>query len=244
MQRLGDVIVLDLPVTLMDRPTVIHPVALAGPDHTLTLVDTGLPGQLEAITAELAQAGYALGQVRRVIVTHHDLDHIGSLEDVVRATNAEVYALDAEVPFITGERRAQKLPSAEQAQAMLQDPNLNPTMRAMLTRDPVRVSVQRRLQDGDLLPGGVRVIATPGHTLGHLSLLVPGGNILISGDALTSQDGALGGPMPRATPDLQTAHASVRRLAQEDVQTIVTYHGGVVSDNASGQLRALAARLD
>ena len=34
-----------------------------------------------------------------------------------------------------------------------------------------------------------------------------------------------------------------RRLAQEDVQTIVTYHGGVVSDDAGGQLRALAASL-
>ena len=244
MRRLGDVIVLDLPATLMDGPALIHPVALAGPDHTLTLVDAGLPGMLDAITAELAQAGYALGQVRRVVVTHHDLDHIGSLEDVVRATGAEVYALEDEVPYVTGERRAQKLPSPEQAQVMLQDPQLSPTMRAMLTREPVRVSVQRRLQDGDLLPGGVRVIATPGHSTGHLSLLVPGGNILISGDALTSQDGTLSGPLPRATPDLARAHDSVRRLAQEDVQTIVTYHGGVVSGDAGGQLRALAARLD
>ncbi|ALW89163.1 MBL fold metallo-hydrolase [Deinococcus actinosclerus] len=243
MQRLGDVIVLDLPATLLDGPTLIHPVALAGPDHTLTLVDTGLPGMLEAITAELAQAGYALGQVRRVVVTHHDLDHIGSLEDIVRATGAEVYALEDEVPYVTGARRAQKLPSPEQAQAMLGDPQLSAPLRAMLTRDPVRVPVQRPLRDGDQLPGGVRVIATPGHTPGHLSLLVPGGRTLISGDALTSQGGQLSGPLPRATPDLPAAHASVRRLAQEDVQTIVTYHGGVVSDDAGGQLRALAASL-
>lgn len=49
--------------------------------------------------------------------------------------------------------------------------------------------------------------------------------------------------MPGASPDLPRAHASVRRLAQEDVQTIVTYHGGPGSDAAGGQLRALAACL-
>ncbi|MCD0163444.1 MBL fold metallo-hydrolase [Deinococcus sp. 6YEL10] len=244
MKRLGDVIVLELPATLMGTPSVIHPVALVGPDHILTLVDTGLPGMLDAIISELHAADFTLGQVQRVIVTHHDLDHIGSLDAVVHATGAEVWALEPEVPYVTGERRAQKLPSPEQAQAILADPDLNPTTRAMLTREPTRVPVSRALRDGDLLPGQVRVIATPGHTPGHLSLLVPGGNILISGDALTAQGGMLHGPLSHATPDLPGAHASVRRLAQEDVQTIVTYHGGVVSDDAGGQLRALAASLN
>ncbi|WP_291429350.1 MBL fold metallo-hydrolase [Deinococcus sp.] len=243
MMRLGDVIVLELPAILMGTPGVIHPVALVGPDHVLTLVDTGMPGMLGDMTRELGAAGFTLGQVRRVIVTHHDLDHIGSLEAVVQATGAEVWALEPEVPYVTGERRAQKLPSPEQVQVMLRDPDLNPVTRAMLTREPVRVPVSRALRDGDLLPGNVRVIATPGHTPGHLSLLVPTGNILISGDALTSQDGALHGPLARATPDLPAAHDSVRRLARQDVQTVVTYHGGVVSD-AAAQLRALADRLD
>ncbi|WP_221088892.1 MBL fold metallo-hydrolase [Deinococcus aquaedulcis] len=241
MQRLGDVIVLELNTNGLFGPMLIHPVALVGPDDTLTLVDTGLPGVLEAVTAELAAAGYALGQVRRVVVTHHDLDHIGSLEDVVRATAAEVYALEDEVPFVTGTRRAQKLPSEAQAAAMLQDPNLHPAWRTLLTREPVRVPVNRPLRDGDLLPGGVRVVATPGHTDGHLSLYVPGGNILIAGDALTAEDGALTGPREDVTADMPTALASVRKLAGLDVQTVVAYHGGVVAERAGEQLRALAA---
>lgn len=49
--------------------------------------------------------------------------------------------------------------------------------------------------------------------------------------------------MPGAAPDLPRAHASVRRLAQEDVQTTVTYHGSPGSDAARGQLRAQAASL-
>lgn len=49
--------------------------------------------------------------------------------------------------------------------------------------------------------------------------------------------------MPGATPDLARAHESVRRLGQEDVQTTVTDHGGLVGDGAGGQRRTLAASL-
>ncbi|MFN4253339.1 MBL fold metallo-hydrolase, partial [Deinococcus sp.] len=184
MKRLGDVIVLELPATLMGTPSVIYPVALVGPDHILTLVDTGLPGMLDAIIGELHAADFTLGQVRRVIVTHHDLDHIGSLEAVVHATGAEVWALEPEVPYVTGERRAQKLPSPEQAQAMLADPHLNPATRALLTREPTRVPVSRALRDGDLLPGQVRVIATPGHTPGSTSLVAEDLGCVFTGDTL------------------------------------------------------------
>ena len=99
--------------------------------------------------------------------------------------------------------------------------------------------MDERLEDGERLDpaGGIRVIFTPGHTPGHLSLYLENSKILISGDALTSQDGTLNGPNPVMTLDRQTAGESVRKLAELDVQTIVCYHGGVVSDDASGQLR-------
>ena len=48
------------------------------------------------------------------------------------------------------------------------------------------------------------------------------------------------GPNEGATPDLPTAMQSVRKLAELDVQTIVCYHGGVVSADANGQLRRVA----
>ncbi|HLK17037.1 MAG TPA: MBL fold metallo-hydrolase, partial [Fimbriimonadaceae bacterium] len=85
------------------------------------------------------------------------------------------------------------------------------------------------------------VIATPGHTLGHASLYLTRTRTLISGDALTSSEGTLNGPMEMATPDMATARASVRRLAEIEVKQIVTYHGGLVDHDATGQLRRLAA---
>jgi hypothetical protein len=55
------------------------------------------------------------------------------------------------------------------------------------------------------------------------------------------RDGQLHGPNPGATSDVPVAMESVRRLAQEDVQLIVCYHGGVVQDDTNGQLRRVAA---
>jgi glyoxylase-like metal-dependent hydrolase (beta-lactamase superfamily II) len=89
----------------------------------------------------------------------------------------------------------------------------------------------------------VRVIFTPGHTPGHICLYLERSKILIAGDALTAGDGQLRGPNVAATPDMPAASQSVRKLAELDVQTIVCYHGGVVGEDASGQLRRVAQEL-
>ena len=86
-------------------------------------------------------------------------------------------------------------------------------------------------------------MATPGHTVGHLCLYLERSRTIIAGDALTAEDGRLQGPNPTATGDMPTAARSVARLAELDVDAIVCYHGGVVVDDAGGQLRRVAAEL-
>lgn len=111
-------------------------------------------------------------------------------------------------------------------------------MRKVLERlEPV--GVDEHLEDGVRLDlaGGTRVISTPGHTPGHISLYLEQPKILIAGDALTAEDGSLNGPNPPMTLDMRTALQAIRRLADLDVDTIVCYHGGVVGEDAYGQLR-------
>jgi glyoxylase-like metal-dependent hydrolase (beta-lactamase superfamily II) len=113
-----------------------------------------------------------------------------------------------------------------------------PQMREALERlEPVRVD--EHLEEGSRLDlaGGTRVIFTPGHTPGHLSLYLERSKVLVAGDALTAEEGRLNGPNPPLTLDVREAVRSVRRLAELDVDTIVCYHGGVVGEDANGQLR-------
>ncbi len=200
-----------------------------------TLVDTGLPGQAEMILEKLEAEGVSRADLKRILITHQDVDHIGSLKALKETTGAEVLALDVEIPHIDGTLPPYKVPPPER---LAQNPEFKAMLDA-LERCPVDVA----LRDGEVLDlaGGVMVIATPGHTRGHASLYLNRTHTLITGDALTSSEGVLGGPMEQATPDMASAKASIRKLAELDVRQIVAYHGGLVDRDASGQLRRVAA---
>ena len=157
-----------------------------------TLIDAGLPGQAEVIGAALAEAGIGVRDLRRIIFTHQDLDHVGSGAALVRQSGARVLAHSADAPHIDGSLRLLK-PSPE----MLEQ---RPQMREVLERlEPV--GVDEHLEDGERLDiaGGIRVIFTPGHTPGHLSLYLERSKVLIAGDALRAERGSLNGPNPSMT---------------------------------------------
>jgi len=205
------------------------PVQRNGP----TLVDTGLPGQQDAIASALAEASLRVSDLRRIILTHQDIDHVGSLRDLVQASSARVLAHATEVPFIDGTT----LPRFATPEALAQRPELRAVVEHFQP-----TPVDEPLQDGTRLDlaGGVRVIFTPGHTPGHICLYLERSRTLIAGDALTASEGQLMGPNASATSDMALAGQSIRKLAELDVQTIVCYHGGVVREDANGQLRRVA----
>jgi glyoxylase-like metal-dependent hydrolase (beta-lactamase superfamily II) len=201
-----------------------------------TLVDAGLPGQAEAIGAALVEAGIGVRDLRRIIFTHQDLDHVGSGADLVRQSGARVLAHPADAPHIDGSLRLLK-PSPE----MLEQ---RPQMREALERlEPV--GIDEHLEDGDRLDlaGGTRVIFTPGHTPGHLCLYLERSKVLVAGDALTAEGGHLNGPNPSMTLEMRPAMQSIIRLADLEIDTIVCYHGGVVGEDANGQLRRVIREL-
>jgi glyoxylase-like metal-dependent hydrolase (beta-lactamase superfamily II) len=224
--------------TVRDGQTMTYNLSLVlDPTHGPTLVDTGLPGQLELIDAAMAEAGLRVADLRRIVLTHQDIDHVGSLHDLVAASGARVLAHEVEAPFIDGT----ELPRFKRPQMLDRVPA---AIRPVLEGVPP-TPVDERLADGARLDvaGGVRVVFTPGHTVGHACLYLERTRTIIAGDALTAADGRLSGPSPTATEDMATASRSVARLAELDVDAIVCYHGGVVRDDAGGQLRRVAEEL-
>ncbi|MER3482618.1 MAG: hypothetical protein C4332_05170 [Meiothermus sp.] len=92
-------------------------------------------------------------------------------------------------------------------------------MKAFLERGPEPVKVDELLQGGEVLDlaGGVRAVATPGHTPGHISLYLEKDQTLIAGDAVTAEDGQVRGPSVIATPDMPEALRSIAKLAELDI---------------------------
>lgn len=86
---------------------------------------------------------------------------------------------------------------------------------------------------------GLQVVATPGHTPGHLALFEPEARVLVAGDALNN-DGRLSGANPQFSEDMSAAAASVRKLAALGPRTIFVGHGDPLEDGAAEALRRLA----
>ena len=230
MRITNSVYVLPIPRSPQEADSYLNLTLIVDEDNGTTMVDAGLPDQAEVIGAALVEGGIGVRDLRRIIFTHQDLDHVGSGAALVRQSGARVLAHSADAPYIEGRLRPLK-PTLE----MLEQ---RPHMRKVLERlEPVGVDEQ--VENGIRLDlaGGTQVVFTPGHTPGHISLYLEASKVLVAGDALTAERGYLKGPNPSVTLDMRTATQSVERLADLDVGTIVCYHGGVVSEDANGQLR-------
>ncbi len=230
MRVANGVYVLPIPRSPQEPESFLNLTLIVDEQNGNTLVDAGLPDQMEAISAALVEAGIGVRDLRRIIFTHQDLDHVGSGAALVRQSGARVLAHSRDAPYIEGSLRPLK-PSPE----MLEQ---RPQMREVLERlEPV--GIDEYVENGTRLDlaGGTRVISTPGHTPGHISLYLERSKVLIAGDALTAERGSLSGPNPSMTLEMRTALQSIRWLADLEIDTIVCYHGGVVSEDANGQLR-------
>lgn len=75
--------------------------------------------------------------------------------------------------------------------------------------------------------GKLEIVATPGHTSGHISLYCPEKKLLVAADALSGEDG-FGGPRPDVSDNMAMVTNSVKRLAGLDVECTICYHGGPI----------------
>ena len=89
---------------------------------------------------------------------------------------------------------------------------------------------------------GLRVVATPGHTPGHVCVFDPAVSLLILGDAMNNID-KLAGPNPQYTADMAQAHQSVKKLAGLKFQRAVFGHGEPIDKSASQAIAKLAGNL-
>jgi glyoxylase-like metal-dependent hydrolase (beta-lactamase superfamily II) len=206
-------------------------------EQGLTLIDTGMPGDAAKISKALLKQGWALHNVRRILITHVDMDHTGGLAELQRVTGANVACHVVEKAFMEQPWRRQPAFYLRPLFALF---TLFPAFRQQ------SVTPMELLVDGQELPEGFVVVHTPGHTPGHIALLHKTKRLLVAGDALVNRRHRLRPNESPFTPDPYNARRSVWKLAKkygDDFETIVFGHGPPILQNGGQRVKALASQL-
>jgi glyoxylase-like metal-dependent hydrolase (beta-lactamase superfamily II) len=237
---------LEIRAEMFGNAMVYHP-TIIWDEAEMILIDAGFPGQSELIREEILRSGAPMDRLNKIIITHQDMDHIGSLSSLVQASSnkIEVLSHEAERPYIEGELTPIKMTPERIAQreAMI---NTMPEekkkeYKKMLANIPCKVDIT--VDDGQELPfcGGIVIIHTPGHTPGHICLYLKKYKTLITGDALNVVEGKLCGPAPQHTYNLEEAIESLKKITWYDIQTVICYHGGIYTNNPNEKIKDLIA---
>jgi glyoxylase-like metal-dependent hydrolase (beta-lactamase superfamily II) len=203
---------------------VANPYLLIDTDG-LTLIDAGLPGSHRKILRYMAKLGHAPQELKRILITHADFDHVGGLAALKAASGARVYASPVEAQAMAEGHASRTLKPRRRITKLLFD------LMASLFR-PARIHADDLLTDGQTLPvlGGLRVIETLGHTPGHISLFAPSTGILFCGDSIVSEETGLRGSHGANTWDQAKSDESVRKQAALGARILCSGHGPVVME--------------
>ena len=185
-------------------------------DGGWTLVDAGWPGDERTVREGFRRANCRPEDVDRVLLTHYDADHVGTLGRLTPELTAPVYVHQVEAPYVAGER----LPPWTARNG------LEAIHRLYYRRIELPDLPIRRIEDGEEI-GGFRACHTPGHTPGHVVYVHEGLGAAFLGDLAWEWRGRLR-PADRVTSyDRSRALASIRSLLEglPDLEYLCPGHG-------------------
>jgi len=214
----------------------------------LTLIDTGVksPAAFDALRKGFKEFGYALEQVRRILVTHAHMDHYGQALRLREISGATVYASEFEAERM----KTYWSPSAQRDERILATFHRWGVPREVARGDGGRSDLSKQLQDpmevdvvlseGDRVEVGdwtLEVMETPGHCEGHIVFYERDTRALFSGDHLLTDISPVpllslpkreGEPRPKS---LVRFMQSLRKVEALDCEITFPSHGGVILDH-------------
>ncbi|OJE44001.1 metal-dependent hydrolase [Bacillus proteolyticus] len=198
-------------------------------NNELTLVDTGYINFLPLIEDAIVKLGYEMENLKNIIITHYDDDHIGSLYDFkMKYPHINIIASEIESNYINGEIKSERLVQAEEMLECMPNGEKEFGKCFIQQLKNIRhISVDEKVNDGQMiLNNECQIVATPGHTSGHISLYFPNLNCVITGDAAVQENRELVIANPNFCLDLEKAEESLKRIKNLKAVTYYCYHGG------------------
>lgn len=221
--------ILDLKYSFDGVEQHLYPMVLFGSEDAV-LLDCGYPGSLPVLETALLARGISPESLTKLLITHQDDDHMGAAAELKDKYPAiKILASQAEAPYISGTLKNLRLCQGEALQSQLTGEQKAFGERFCARYRALRpVSPDVILQPGDRFDwgGGCEILASPGHSPGHISLRALNNSFMFTGDAAVLENGELAIANPEFCLDLQSARTSFEALLSYNCGAYICYHGG------------------
>ncbi len=196
-------------------------------DDGVTLIDTGLPKKEGAVYEGLASIGRTVADLKAIVITHGHTDHFGSAAVIKAESDAHLVCSEIDAPVVRGEQPTPLPPISDKVTF------LKPILKRLPSPTGVPVDEEASGDDRISVAPDLQTIQTPGHTPGHMSLLLErSGGILFVGDAATAdKSGVVGRGWMNMKTD--TFDASLRKIASLGFETAYFGHSKPIVSGAS-----------
>jgi len=204
----------------------------------VTIIDAGLPGHYRDLITELDAMGKTIADVKAIILTHGDSDHIGFAERARREHGIPVYVHSGDADRAKGGTKGTGKGGAFGLAAF-------GFIGYSLRKGGAKVTYLTEVvevQGGETLalPGQPRIISLPGHSDGSIAIHVPAVDAIFVGDGLATRHVLTGTTGPQAAPFTDEPERAITSLAALPQATwVLPGHGAPFSGGTAAAVAAV-----
>jgi glyoxylase-like metal-dependent hydrolase (beta-lactamase superfamily II) len=234
-------------ITHPDPRGKVFPYLFVEDRDNLTLIDPSFLSQLPILEKYLLNVGYDIKNVRHIILTHVHVDHSQAANEIKKRSGAKIYSHWIESRYLSHDPPYQGPPTTQDTVDKLE--KLGVSMKALIKEygsfevEPTRVDEQ--VSDGDMI-GSLKVIHTPGHTPGHISLYYEKDKLLLGADSIYKHVFGAEGmyiSAPQVSIDPVTAIISAQRLSKVNFDKLLMAHqDSPLLEGARGAVETVVAQ--
>ena len=201
------------------------------------LIDAGFPHKLANFKGGLAKASIQPEEIRIIILTHGHWDHIGSTRDIKQLTGAMVLMHEKDMHFLSKVKQTSRIGFTLWGKIMGTMETLFSNFIHIETFEVDIVAGDEELSLSEYgIPG--RLICTPGHTWGSVSVLLDSGEAFVGCLAMNLFPLRLNPGLPIWGDDIQLVKNSWKKLLDMGAKTVYPAHGEPFPAQAMSKLIA------
>ena len=208
---------------------------LAASGTDLVLIDAGMRGSSKKIESYLKTLGKSLSDIKYIFITHADPDHISGAMEIKELSGAKLVIHNGEMPALAGDSSSRLRNKSRFVKI------LSKLLSGLIPFPSAKPDIVLK-EDTEI--AGFKIINTPGHSDGSISIYLPGKVIFVDDSLTADKKGNPKRPMKLLAADMVQAKASVELIAGLDYDILLVGHGAPGKGDAVVKVKTLLAEWE